>query len=102
MKLSDQKKTLFLFALHFAPAVPFIVAGALISWQEGAVLARAYGPPSWEGVRDVLLFFKVFVVIPCLAIIAAYIFCYRVKRRLHRAPSTWALASLQPTCCLST
>jgi len=88
--LTDKQKTLLLFAAHFAPALPFIVVGAFISWHEGAALARAYGAPSLEGVKNLLLTVKIFVIIPSLAIIGAYIFCHRVRRRVHKSVIDYA------------
>ena len=78
------KKTLLLFAAHFLPALPVLVAGLLISWEGVRGLMRTYGPPSWQDIKDLLVSFKLFVVIPSLAVIAAYVFCYRVKRRVRR------------------
>ncbi|MGE5279125.1 MAG: hypothetical protein ACM3L6_00065 [Deltaproteobacteria bacterium] len=85
MGLTDKQKTLGLYALHFLPAVPFIAVGFLVSWQQGQMVRRAYGPPSWEAVKDLILVFKFFVVIPLLVLVAAYFLCRRLKRRGERA-----------------
>ncbi len=84
MKLTEKQKTLVLFSAHFSPGFLLILAGVLISWEGVRGLMRSYGPPAWQDIKDLLVSFKLFVVIPSLAVIAAYVFCYRIKRRVHR------------------
>jgi len=82
--LSDGKKTFLLFAAHFSPALVLLLAGLLMTWEGVRGLNTSYGPPAWQDVKDLLVTFNLSVVVPSLAVIAAYLFCHRVKRRVHR------------------
>jgi|GEM_PF-2407951 len=84
MMLTDRQKTLLIFAAHFSPTLILILAGLLISWEGVQGLTMSYGRPAWEDVKNLLMGFKLFVVMPSLAVVVAYVFCYRVKRRIHR------------------
>jgi len=90
MKLTDKQKTLLLFAAYFSPALLLIFAGAMISWQQAAALLRAHGTPSWPGIKNLLLTFKFFVVIPALVLVASYVFCGRTRKWAVRGSIVYA------------